>query len=102
MFPPILTAERSTGAHVFSDICFNMSSLKFNFTVHLHIEAERGDFESTPATAGNDTPEGLSKTDYAPSLKNSAFCLQLPTGNLIKDFTIFACSFYPSAGHNGL
>lgn len=73
----------------------------FNLTVHLHRGVERGNFVSTPATAGNGTPETLSKTDHAPSLQNSAFCLQLPTGNLIKDLTISACSFYASAWHNG-
>lgn len=73
----------------------------FNLTVHLHRGVERGNFASTPATAGNGTPETLSKTDHAPSLQNSAFCLQLPTGNLIKDLTISACSFYASAWHNG-
>lgn len=54
-----------------------------------------------PCPCGNGTPETLSKTDHAPSLQNSAFCLQLPTGNLIKDLTISACSFYASAWHNG-
>lgn len=79
-----------------------MSSLKFNVTVLLHRGAERGNFESTTATAGNGTPETLSKTDHAPSLKNSAFCLQLPTGNLIKDFsTSLPAPPIHQPGHNG-